>query len=47
MRRKECQGATLGTDPGPKCVKAEEAVSGVVVDYVRGGGTLPAPTKLP
>ena len=28
-------------------MKAEEAVSGLVVDYLRGGGSIPAPTKLP
>jgi hypothetical protein len=45
-RKKECQGGAMG-DPGPKCVKAEETVSGFVVDYVRGGGALPAPTRVP
>ncbi len=32
-RKRECQGA-MG-DPSPKCVKADEAVSGFVVDYLR------------
>ena len=45
-RKKECQGGAMG-DPGPSCVKAEEAVSGFVVDYLRAGGSIPAPTRLP
>jgi len=28
-------------------VKADTRLSEVIVDYVRGGGTIPAPQKLP
>jgi hypothetical protein len=45
-RRKECKAQTIG-DLSAKCAKADEQVSGVVVDYVRGGGAIPAPAKLP
>ena len=45
-RRKECSGASTD-EVTPKCVKADDAVSGVIVDYVRGGGAVPAPVRLP
>jgi hypothetical protein len=45
-RRKECQGATMGT-VSLKCVKADAKLSEVIVQYVRGGGTVPKPSKLP
>lgn len=45
-RRKECKGATMG-DVSIKCQKADEMLSTVVVEYVRGGGAIPAPAKLP
>jgi hypothetical protein len=45
-RRKECKGATMG-DVSAKCEKADALLSKVVVDYVRGGGSVPAPAKLP
>jgi hypothetical protein len=45
-RRKECKGATMG-DVSLKCVKADAMLSAAVVDYVRGGGTVPAPSRLP
>ncbi len=45
-RRKECQGATMGT-VSLKCVKADAKLSEVIVQYVRGGGTMPKPSKLP
>jgi hypothetical protein len=45
-RRKECQGATMGT-VSLKCVKADAKLSEVIVQDVRGGGTLPKPSKLP
>lgn len=44
--RKECKGVTLG-DVTDKCVKADTRLAASVVDYVRKGGTLPAPTKIP
>ena len=45
-RRKECKGATMG-DVSAKCQKADEMLSTVVVDFMRNGGTLPPPAKLP
>jgi len=45
-RRKECKGATMG-DVSLKCQKADERLSKVVVEYVRGGGSVPPPAKLP
>lgn len=45
-RRKECKGATSG-DVSMKCVKADEKLSAAIVSYLRGGASLPEPTKLP
>ncbi|MFT3776563.1 MAG: hypothetical protein QM820_65320 [Minicystis sp.] len=45
-RRKECKGATMG-DVTAKCQKADDMLSTVVVDYMRGGGSVPPPAKLP
>lgn len=45
-RRKECKGATSG-EVSLKCVKADEALTKSVIAFVRGGGSLPEPKKLP
>ena len=45
-RRKYCKGATMG-EVSLKCVKADAKLSQSVVDYVRNGGTLPVPQKIP
>lgn len=45
-RRKECKGATMGSVT-LKCEKADAKLSNVIVQYVRDGGTLPDPEKLP
>ncbi|HTQ08134.1 MAG TPA: hypothetical protein VMI54_29975 [Polyangiaceae bacterium] len=45
-RRKECKGATSGEVSG-KCVKADDRLSAEVVKYIRSGGALPEPTKVP
>jgi hypothetical protein len=45
-RRKECKGATMG-DVSLKCEKLDDQLSAVVVDYVRRGGSVPAPPRLP
>src|SRR5215216_2435899 len=45
-RRKECKGATSG-DVSLKCVKADEALTRSVIGFIRGGGTIPEPKKLP
>lgn len=45
-RRKECKGATSG-DVSLKCVKADEALTRNVVSFLRGGGAMPEPKKLP
>lgn len=45
-RRQECKGATSG-DVSMKCVKADEALTRSVIGYVRGGGSVPEPKKLP
>jgi hypothetical protein len=45
-RRKECKGATSG-EVSLKCVKADEGLTKSVITYIRGGGTVPEPKKLP
>lgn len=45
-RRKECKGATMG-DVSVKCLKADDMLNTVVVDFLRNGGTVPPPAKLP
>jgi len=45
-RRKECKGATSG-DVSMKCVKADEGLTKTVIAFIRGGGTIPEPKKLP
>ncbi len=45
-RRKECKGAVSG-DVSLSCVKADDRLTQVVVDYLRKGGKMPVPTKLP
>lgn len=45
-RRKECKGATSG-DVSLKCVKADEGLTKSVIAFVRGGGSIPEPKKLP
>lgn len=45
-RRKECKGATSG-DVSLKCVKADEGLTKSVIGFVRGGGSVPEPKKLP
>lgn len=45
-RRRECKGATMG-EVSLKCVKADEGLGRAVEDYVRSGGVLPPPEKLP
>jgi hypothetical protein len=41
-RGKECKGAMSG-DVSASCAKADAALVEAIVDYVRGGGSLPAP----
>jgi hypothetical protein len=45
-RKKECKGATSG-EVSLKCVKADDKLSAMIIGYVRKGGTVPVPTKLP
>jgi hypothetical protein len=45
-RRKECKGATMG-EVSAKCVKLDDQLSVVVVDFLRNGGSVPPPAKLP
>jgi hypothetical protein len=45
-RRKECKGATMG-EVTAKCEKADKKMSAAIVEFVRGGGALPAPGPLP
>lgn len=45
-RRSECKGATSG-DVSLKCVKADDNLTKTVIGYVRGGGSIPEPKKLP
>jgi hypothetical protein len=45
-RRKECKGVTMG-DVSAKCAKLVDQLGELVVDYVRDGGTIPVPAKIP
>lgn len=45
-RRKECKGVTIGA-VSDKCVKAVDALSLAIVDWVRAGGSVPPPAALP
>jgi hypothetical protein len=45
-RRQECKGATSG-DVSLKCVKADDNLTKTVIAYIRGGGSIPEPKKLP
>jgi hypothetical protein len=45
-RRKECKGATMG-EVSAKCVKLDDQLSVVVVEFLRNGGSVPPPAKLP
>lgn len=45
-RKQECKGATSGAVSN-KCVKADAKLSDSIIKYVRKGGTVPVPTKLP
>lgn len=45
-RRTECQAASMG-QVSAKCVKADAKLSESIVAYVRDGGSVPIPSKLP
>jgi hypothetical protein len=45
-RQKECKGATMGT-VSDKCVKLDAALSNAIVGYVRNGGDVGKPGRLP
>ncbi len=45
-RKKECKGATSG-EVSLKCIKADEGLGNAIADFVRNGGDLPQPAKLP
>ena len=45
-RRNECKGAVSG-DVSLSCVKADDKLTLVLVDYLRKGGKIPVPSKLP
>lgn len=45
-RRKECKGATMGA-VSAKCEKVDKQMGAALIEYVRGGGALPAPGPLP
>lgn len=45
-RRAECKGVTSG-DVSLKCVKADDHLTKTVIGYVRGGGRIPEPKKMP
>jgi hypothetical protein len=45
-RRKECKGAVSG-DVSLPCVKADDKLTQVIIDYLRKDGKLPVPSKLP
>lgn len=45
-RRKECQGASMGT-VSKKCEQADKLLSTRVIEFVRGGGDVGQPERLP
>ncbi len=45
-RRTECKGAVSG-DVSMACVKADDRLTQVLVEYLRKGGKVPVPSKLP
>jgi len=45
-QKKECKGVSTG-QVSDKCEKAHKALSKAIVRFVRGGGALPPPPKLP
>jgi hypothetical protein len=45
-RRQECKGAVSG-DVSLTCVKADDRLTQVLVEYLRKGGKVPVPSKLP
>jgi len=45
-RRQECKGAVSG-DVSMACVKADDRLTRVLVEYLRKGGKVPVPSKLP
>jgi len=45
-RRQECKGQMSGV-VSLKCVKADAKLSKLIVDYVRNGGKIPKPERLP
>lgn len=45
-RQKECKGATMGT-VSDKCVKLDNALSDAIVSYIRGGGDVGKPARMP
>jgi hypothetical protein len=45
-RRNECKGAVSG-DVSLTCVKADDKLTQVIIDYLRKDGKLPVPSKLP
>jgi hypothetical protein len=45
-QKKECKGVSAG-QVSDKCEKATKALSKAIVRFVRGGGALPPPPKLP
>jgi hypothetical protein len=45
-RRQECKGAVSG-DVSMTCVKADDRLTQVLVEYLRKGGKVPVPSKLP
>ncbi|WP_438038630.1 hypothetical protein [Sorangium sp. So ce128] len=45
-RKRECKGATMGAVTA-KCEKVDKQMAAALIEYVRGGGALPAPGPLP
>ncbi|MET0791005.1 MAG: hypothetical protein ABW061_05745 [Polyangiaceae bacterium] len=45
-RRNECKGAVSG-DVSLSCVKADDKLTQVIIEYLKKGGKLPVPSKLP
>jgi hypothetical protein len=45
-RQKECKGATMG-EVSDKCVKVDNALSEAIVSFVRSGGEIGKPERLP
>ncbi len=46
-RQKECNASSAEAGPSKRCERLEAQLSGLVVEYLRGGGKIPEPPRRP